>query len=336
MSKWQFTKGLHDLGRGAYAYLQPSGTWGYSNAGLITDGDQSLLVDTLFDERLTAEMLEVMRDATGFGADRIGVVVNTHSNGDHTFGNRLAKNAVIIASEAAAHEMREDGNPQMLAAMMKNTDAMGEVGAFFKKIFGAFDFAGVTFRLPDRTFTGEETLKVGDKQVRLIQVGPAHTAGDVIAFVPANRVVYTGDILFIEGTPIAWAGPVSNWIKACDRILELDAEVVVPGHGPITNKAGVKRMQDYLVYVDKEARKCHAAGMNSWEAAQNIGLGSFGAWEDPERLAVTVDTIFREINDDHSSRNMLELFGRMAQLQGRYARDRPSPEMGKGKSLNLK
>ena len=320
MSKWQFTKGLHDLGRGAYAYLQPSGTWGYSNAGLITDGDQSLLVDTLFDERLTAEMLGVMHDATGFGADRIGTVVNTHSNGDHTFGNRLAKNAVIIASEAAAHEMREEGNPRMLAQLMKNADAMGEVGAFFKKIFGAFDFAGVTFRLPDRTFTGEETLKVGDKQVRLIQVGPAHTAGDVIAFVPANRVVYTGDILFIDGTPIAWAGPVSNWIKACDRILDLDADVIIPGHGPITDKAGVKRMQDYLVYVDQEARKCHAAGMNSWEAAQSIALGSFGAWEDPERLAVTVDTIFREINDDHSSRNIGELFGRMAQLQLRYAR----------------
>src|SRR5208337_2731435 len=108
------------------------------------DGDQALLVDTLFDERLTATMLASMRDATGFGADRIGLVVNTHSNGDHTFGNRLVENAVIYASAAAVDEMREEGNPQMLAAMMKNADAMGEVGVFFKKIFGAFDFAGVT------------------------------------------------------------------------------------------------------------------------------------------------------------------------------------------------
>jgi glyoxylase-like metal-dependent hydrolase (beta-lactamase superfamily II) len=201
---------------------------------------------------------------------------------------------------------------------MKNTDAMGEVGAFFKRIFAPFDFAGVTLRLPDRTFAGQETIRVGDKRVELIQVGPAHTAGDVVAFVPANRVVYTGDILFIDGTPIAWAGPVSNWIKACDRIIGLEVDVVVPGHGPITDKAGVKRMQEYLVYVDQEARKCHAAGMNSWEAAQNIALGSFAAWEDPERLAVTVDTIFREINDDHSARNIMELFGRMAQLQRRF------------------
>jgi cyclase len=319
MSGWKFTKGLHDLGGGAWAWLQPSGTWGYSNAGLVIDGDQALLVDTLFDERLTAEMLAAMRGATGFGGDRIGLVVNTHSNGDHTFGNRLVENAVIYASAAAAEEMRTEGNPKMLAAMMKNADSMGEVGAFFKKIFGAFDFAGVTMRLPDRTFSGELTLAVGSKPVQLIQVGPAHTAGDVIAYVPANRVVYTGDILFIDGTPIAWAGPVGNWIRACDRIMALDVETIVPGHGPITDKAGVKRMQDYLVYIDSEARKRHDAGMNAWDAAQDIALGSFGAWEDPERIAVTVDTIYREIDGDTSHRNMTELFGRMMQLHGRRA-----------------
>jgi cyclase len=320
VGNWKFTKGLHDLGNGAFAYMQPSGTWGYSNAGLVVDGDKSLLVDTLFDERLTAEMLKTMQDATGVGGDRIGVVVNTHSNGDHTFGNRLATNAVVIASEAAAREMREEGNPQTLALLMKNADAMGEVGAFFKKIFGAFDFAGVTMRLPDRTFTGEHEVKVGDKQVRLIQVGPAHTAGDVIAYVPANRVVYTGDILFVDGTPIAWAGPVSNWIKACDRIIALDADVVVPGHGPITDKAGVKRMQDYLVLVDRETRRRHADGMTPWEAARDIALGEFGSWADAGRLAVTVDTIYREINADKSERNLMELFGRVVQLERRYAR----------------
>ena len=131
MTGWKFTKGLHDLGRGAYAYLQPSGTWGYSNAGLVIDGGQALLVDTLFDERLTAEMLRVMQDATGFGAGRIGTVVNTHANGDHTFGNRLATNAVIVASAASAHEMSAEGDPKGLAGLMKNTGSMGELGAFF-------------------------------------------------------------------------------------------------------------------------------------------------------------------------------------------------------------
>src|SRR5208282_6048426 len=265
------------------------------------------------------EMLRVMEDATGFGAGRIGTVVNTHANGDHTFGNRLATNAVIIASAASAREMSEEGDPKGLAGLMKNTAAMGELGAFFKRIFGDFDFAGVTLRLPDRTFSGEEFLKVGDKRVHLIEVGPAHTAGDVLVHVPSDRVVYTGDILFIDGTPIAWAGPLANWIKACDRIMAMDVDTIVPGHGPITDKAGVKRMQDYLVYVDRETRKRHAAGMNSWEAAQDIALGSLGAWDDAGRLAVTVETIYRELDADSSPRNPMELFSRIMRLETRYA-----------------
>ena len=64
MSKWQYTKGLHDLGRGSFAYLQPDGSWGWSNAGLVTDGDDVLLVDTLFDLKLTGEMLDAMRRTT--------------------------------------------------------------------------------------------------------------------------------------------------------------------------------------------------------------------------------------------------------------------------------
>src|ERR1044071_5811392 len=103
MGSWRFTRGVHALANGAYAYLQPTGTWGYSNAGLVADGEEALLVDTLFDERLTAEMLRDLKDASGFGADDIATVVNTHANGDHTFGNRLARNATIVASTATAH-----------------------------------------------------------------------------------------------------------------------------------------------------------------------------------------------------------------------------------------
>ena len=101
MSKWQYTKGLHDLGTGCFAYLQPDGSWGFSNAGLIVDGDQTLLVDTLFDLKLTGEMLAAMRSAVP-AARSIGRLVNTHANGDHTFGNQLVTGAEIIASRACA------------------------------------------------------------------------------------------------------------------------------------------------------------------------------------------------------------------------------------------
>ena len=106
MSHWRFTKGLHDLGAGCHAYLQPEGSWGWSNAGLITDSGEALLVDTLMDVRLTAEMLATMRDAVP-AAVNIGTLVNTHANPDHTFGNQLLSGASIIASTSCAEEMRE-------------------------------------------------------------------------------------------------------------------------------------------------------------------------------------------------------------------------------------
>ena len=89
-------------------------------------------------------------------------------------------------------------------------------------------------------------LSVGSREVRLIEVGPAHTRGDTLALLPAERVLFTGDILFHGGHPIAWAGPVSNWIAACDRILGMDVDVIVPGHGPLAEQGGGARAEGLL------------------------------------------------------------------------------------------
>lgn len=97
-----YSKGLHDLGDGCHAWLQPDGGWGWSNSGLVTGGGASLLVDTLFDLVTTRQMLDGIRSLT----DRapLTTVVNTHSDGDHCFGNELVASpgVEIIASDAAA------------------------------------------------------------------------------------------------------------------------------------------------------------------------------------------------------------------------------------------
>jgi cyclase len=291
--RWAYEKGLHDLGGGAWAYLQPKGDWGWSNAGFVKDGEASLLVDTLFDARLTRDMLDVIEDATGVGALDIGTVVNTHANGDHTFGNGLVENARIVASKASAEEMEEQSTDR-LAYMMRKAPEWGEMGQYLSRIFGPFDFAGAAPKAPTETFSGHSSVKVGDKTVELYEVGPAHTTGDVIAHSVEDGVVFTGDILFIDGTPVMWAGPVGNWLKACDLILELDARVIVPGHGPITDAAGVRRVQDYLRHIDREARARYDAGMSAEDAALDVSLGGFADWGDAERIAVNVATLYRE------------------------------------------
>lgn len=314
VGKWTYEKGLVETGNGIYAWLQPDGGWGWSNAGLIVDGDQSLLVDTLFDAKLTRNMLSAMADASGVKAEDIGTVVNTHANGDHTHGNGLCVHAEVIASEASAREM-EAFTPEMMQGFMDAAPALGETGKYVSSIFGTFDFTDVAEKLPTKTFSGEMEVKVGNKLVQLIEVGPAHTGGDVLAYVPEDKTVFTGDILFIDGTPLMWAGPVSNWIQACERIIEMEADVIVPGHGPITDAAGVRRVQEYLNYIDQEARKRFDAGLTVRDAALDISLTDFESWLDAERIAINVDTLFREYSGSTEPVNTLELFTLMAEVK---------------------
>ncbi len=312
MAPTAYSMGLEDLGGGLFAWLQPDGSWGYSNAGLVTDGDESLLVDTLFDLPLTKAMLDAMADATP-AAGSIDTLVNTHANGDHCYGNQLVEGATIIASRASAEEM-EAVPPALMAEMLRNADQLGPAGAFFRQIFGAFEFEGITVTPPTTTFEGQITRLVGDKEVHLIEVGPAHTRGDVLVHVPGDGAVFTGDILFIDGTPIVWEGPVGNWIKACDRIIEMNPRVIVPGHGPLTDIAGVRSMQEYLVYVRDEARKRYDAGMPAAEAARDIALDDYSSWLDSERIVVNVHTLYREFGDPSPAPNTVELFSLMAEL----------------------
>ncbi len=304
---------VHEAGDGCWAYVQRDGSWGWSNAGLIVGDGGSLLVDTLFDLKLTAAMLDAFADRTAPAP--IDIVVNTHANGDHCYGNELVAGAEIIATAAAAEEMGEVP-PSLLAGL---NDAPGDVGELFRSFFGEFDFSGITLTPPTRTFEGRLTLDVAGREVELIEVGPAHTKGDSLVHVPDARTIFTGDILFIGGTPIVWAGPLSNWVAACDLMLGMDVEVVVPGHGPLTDRAGIAAVRDYLAFVDAEATARHDAGVDAFAAAKEIAAlvdagDDFSSWGEAGRIAVNVETVYRTLDPAHRSPDIVEQFRRMAAL----------------------
>jgi cyclase len=307
-----YVKGLHEVGDGLYAYLQPDGGWGWSNAGLIVDGEATLLVDTLFDLRLTEEMLAAMRGAVP-AARRIDTLVNTHANGDHCYGNAVVAGARVVASERTAAEMPE-APPALMAGIKANASQLGPMGEFFARIFGPFDFEGIEPLLPQETFAGERALRVGDREVRLREVGPAHTRGDTLVHLPAERVLYSGDIVFHGGHPIAWAGPVSNWIAACEHILGLDVDVVVPGHGPLADLAAVAELKAYFEYLTGEARRRWQAGMTPLQAARDIALDRYADWGDAERVVVTIATLYRDFSGDESGPDVVASFTQMAEL----------------------
>jgi glyoxylase-like metal-dependent hydrolase (beta-lactamase superfamily II) len=317
MANVAYKKGLHELGDGLFAYLQPSGGWGWSNAGLITADGTSLLVDTLYDLHLTREML----DAMGPLLERhpLDAALNTHSNPDHCFGNELLPQAAeIYASATTAAEMGQL-SPALLRSLKSAPDLPPDLADFIQLAFGPFDFEHITVREPSQTFEGRLDLHVGDRAISFLELGPAHTGGDTIVHIPDAGTVFTGDLLFIDGTPIVWAS-LSNWISACDRIIELGATVLVPGHGPVTDASGVHDVKRYLRHVQEAARERFEAGMEPADAADDIDISDFADWGDPERLAANVVAAYRELDPSRPAANPAELFVAMARWRAAHRR----------------
>jgi cyclase len=305
----RFEGGLREVGKGCFAWLQPNGAWGEANAGLVVGEDASLLIDTLWDQRLAREMIGAMQEQLGDAP--IELVVNTHSDGDHWWGNAEARRAAeIVTSQASLDAMREEATPSALDRMRKLTGltrhvpglvpgGIGPMGSYVNEMLAPFDFGNVSTRLPDRAFSGRAVEQAGGREVELIEVGPAHTAGDLVVFVPDARVVFAADILFLQSTPVMWHGPLENWLAALELLLGLEADVFVPGHGPVGGRAEVELLRDYWNWLDKGVRESQQRGRSAPEAARDLaqdpGFERFRDWECPERMLISVTTVHRAL-----------------------------------------
>lgn len=309
----RYPQGLTEVAEGVYAWLQPNGDLGESNAGLVVGDGQSLLVDTLFDLRLTRRMLAAMQPHTADAP--IARLVNTHGDPDHCWGNQLLPGAEIIATRAGASDMQGD-DPRQLR-MLSELGRVPEIrlplpGAAklaglttFARELRAFDFAGITLRPPSVTFAEELELDVAGRRVELLEVGPAHTPGDLIVHVPDAAVVFAADLLFVDVTPLMWVGPVENWVAGLDRIEKLAPRVVVPGHGPVCDLDAVRALRAYWELVAPAVRERVSRSMTPADAAREIVASAefstqpFARWDAPERILVNAATIARNDRGEH-------------------------------------
>lgn len=302
----RFAGGLSEVASGVWAWLTPNGTWGESNAGLIVGDGASALVDTLWDQRLTRELLAATAPLTADAP--IELVLNTHSDGDHWWGNAEAPaSARIVTSQASLDAMREEAPPAGLRRLRtlagtarRAPGAIGGMARYVSGMLAPFDFEHVQLRFPAETFTGERIEQVGGRRLRLIELGPAHTPGDLVVHVPDAGVVFGADLLFFGVTPVMWHGPVENWIAALDTLLALDADVFVPGHGPVGGRAEVERLRAYWVWLAEVVARQHAAGRSAMEAARALvrepEFARFAGWTDPERTVINVTTVHRALS----------------------------------------
>ncbi|MEU9037132.1 MBL fold metallo-hydrolase [Streptomyces sp. NPDC048352] len=259
---------------GVYAYVQPDGGWCLNNAGWISDGGRTLLVDTAATQRRALALREAVAAA---GVPMPRTVVNTHHHGDHTYGNGVfAPEAVVVGHDNARAEQLAAGHQLEL-------------------IWPGTDFGAIEITAPDLTYSDRLTLHVGDTEVQVIHPGVAHTTGDSVVWLPGRRVVFTGDLVFAGGTPFLAMGSLAGSLRALELLRTLGAETVVPGHGPLTDASAYEATERYLRYVAELAREGREKGLTPLEAARGAELGEFAGWRESERLVANLHRAYAEL-----------------------------------------
>jgi glyoxylase-like metal-dependent hydrolase (beta-lactamase superfamily II) len=294
---------LTQIASGTYAFMHPPGGWGQTNTGLVIGDGAAMVIDTVWDTDRAASTAQAWPDL--IGSAPITEAVNTHSDGDHWWGNNtLPASARITTSAASLHAMKDETPPGAVARFSKVgslTSAVpgpiGALGLYMSQVAGGAALPTRTPRLPDHTFTDTETIDVGGRTAELRNLGPAHTPGDLIIHLPDAGVVYSGDLLFIGATPVIWHGPLGNWLDALDHLLGLDAATYVPGHGPICGRDEISLLRDYWLWLDRSGRAAFDAGRSVPQASRELlaskDFRPFARWGSPERIVLNLSTLYR-------------------------------------------
>jgi glyoxylase-like metal-dependent hydrolase (beta-lactamase superfamily II) len=269
---------LSEVVPGVLAYVQPDGSWMLNNTGAIVGRSGVLLIDTTSTEARNRALLAAVAERAG--GLPVRAAVNTHHHGDHTYGNCLLPAGIPIV---AHHRCR---------------DEVLRAGLVAQALFPTADYGGIEVTPPTVTFERSLSLHVDETRVELVFVGPAHTLGDVIAWLPDRGVVFTGDLVFHGAHPFLAEGCLANFPSALERVRELGAQVLVPGHGPLAAADVLDGMLDYAEWLTTLARDGFAAGLQPLEVARRADLDRFATWGERERLVGNLARAYSELRGD--------------------------------------
>ncbi|OIK05999.1 MBL fold metallo-hydrolase [Streptomyces monashensis] len=287
---------LAEVADGVFAYLQPDGGWCLNNAGLLVDGGECALVDTVATEERARHLRTQVLHTAGRPPR---FLVNTHFHGDHTFGNFVFPEAVVVGHERARAEAAAAG--------------LHLTGLWPDVCWGDLEVV-----VPDLTYHARMTLHVGSVEARLVHPGPAHTTGDTVVWLPRQRVLFTGDLVMAGATPFCPMGSVSGSLRALAELRALGAVTVVPGHGPVGGPELFDVNEAYLRRLQRLAAEGIAAGLSPLETAREAGPGPYADLLDAERLVPNLHRAYAEARGAVPGvpLDIPALFGEMAEHHG--------------------
>lgn len=214
-------------------------------------------------------------------------IVNSHSHGDHWLGNSVFKGTVeaIYASAQVKDRIAANGE-----SWVDRFHAMTE---------GATGRSPIT--PPDTMVGGKTDLVLGGVKVSLLLSGDSHSPGDVLMWLPENRVLVAGDVVYSDRMPSTGDSNLAQWIKTLDEIVAMNPGVVVPGHGKVTDPAGVKRLRDLLQAFWSAVERGFKAGKLDYQMAPEVtaALSPYGAWYPglAEKVKRDIQSVYLQVED---------------------------------------
>lgn len=241
-----------------------------SNAGVIETAHGVVLIDALGSPALARELLAEIRRRIG---KPVTHVILTHYHADHVYGLQefKAAGARVIAHRRALEYLNSDTAQSRLVA------SRSELAPWID--------ANTRLVPADEWLDGPRELHVGGLKLTIGVVGPAHTPEDLVVYVPSEKVLFAGDLVFRGRIPFVGHADSRRWIEALDNLLALDAKVVVPGHGPLTTsvREDMELTRDYLRHLrltmGRAAKEMEpfdeAYARTDWSRFENLPLFRF-------------------------------------------------------------
>jgi len=250
-----------------------------ANAGWIVFRDYVLVIDANYPWGARA-ILDDIRATTN---KPIKYVFDTHYHGDHAHGNGVFVDAgatILCSADCLAESWRK--NP-----------------AAWKRSAIDPDYKDQKLEHPQIGFPDKLVFDDGTHRVELIKVGPGHTMGDAVAWLPKERILFTGDLCVNQrpGNNVADvdADP-ENWVRALDKLATFEPAQVIPGHGAIGGKPALAGQRAYLAAMIAGVRAGIARGETADQLANSLDLTAYGTWgADKSRNAPSIRAVYAKL-----------------------------------------
>lgn len=272
-----------ELADGVFARMAGADrTLGFTNSGIVVGDDSVLVVEGLAVPRHARDLIADVRRLT---SRPLRYVVNTHSHWDHSFGNEAFGEALVIGHANARTELETVGEEYRRRVLERHDAFEFEVGA-------------VRIRPPELTFDTRMALHFGGRPIDLRYFGRAHTAGDIFVHLPADGIVFTGDVAQVRLFPLVTDGFLTEWPATASGALDLGAAKFVPGHGTLGHEPDFVEARDLMAEILAKTQRLRAEGVADGDAPSLVVAElteRFGGWRNFDRVSEAVAHLHGEL-----------------------------------------